>query len=175
MITEGVSDTSFGSSLYVRYANISHTGLYTCRFSSIKGTEERTMFVEVREKPIHAGIIVGIAVVVAIVLVLIVILARRIHQDKVTLIFILKFGSSSSPFRFFFRNAKNFSGLINSTSLTKETQTASIQIYPSMNRPSCYLTTNDGNSRAIASSWVGFRLTIAVFVTIINAKLNFSR
>lgn len=44
------------------------------------------MFVEVREKPIHAGIIVAIAVVIAIVLVLIVILARRIHQDKVILI-----------------------------------------------------------------------------------------
>jgi hypothetical protein len=41
------------------------------------------MLVEVREKPIHAGIYVAIAVVIAIVLVLIVVLARRIHQDKV--------------------------------------------------------------------------------------------
>ena len=48
------------------------------------------MFVEVREKPIHAGIIVAIAIVILIVLVLIIILARRIHQDKVILlIFIL--------------------------------------------------------------------------------------
>jgi hypothetical protein len=44
------------------------------------------MFVEVREKPIHAGIIVSIAIVILIVLVLIIILARRIHQDKVFLL-----------------------------------------------------------------------------------------
>jgi hypothetical protein len=78
-----VSETTSGSSLYIRYANISHAGSYTCRFKSIKGEDERTMLVEVREKPIHAGIYVAIAVVIAIVLVLIVVLARRIHQDKV--------------------------------------------------------------------------------------------
>ncbi|XP_046651440.1 vascular endothelial growth factor receptor kdr-like isoform X2 [Daphnia pulicaria] len=82
VITEGVSETTSGSSLYIRYANISHAGSYTCRFKSIKGEDERTMLVEVREKPIHAGIYVAIAVVIAIVLVLIVVLARRIHQDK---------------------------------------------------------------------------------------------
>ena len=80
---EGISETATGSALYIRYANISHSGLYTCRFSSIKGNDERTIFVEVREKPIHAGIIVAIVIVVLLVFVLIIVLARKIHQDKV--------------------------------------------------------------------------------------------
>lgn len=41
------------------------------------------MFVDIREKPVHAGIIVAIVIVVAIVLVLIIILAKKVHQDKV--------------------------------------------------------------------------------------------
>lgn len=82
VITEGVAYTAAGWSLYIRYANISHAGWYTCRFSNINGTEERTMFVDIREKPVHAGIIVAIVIVVAIVLVLIIILAKKVHQDK---------------------------------------------------------------------------------------------
>ena len=83
---DGVSDTSSGSMLYVKYANISHSGSYTCRFTNIIGTVEQTVFVEVREKPIHGGIIAGIVVGLVIVLVLVVVLARRIHRDKASLV-----------------------------------------------------------------------------------------
>lgn len=155
---EGVTDSTDGydisSELSISYAKPGDSGLYSCRFTNINGTDDAQFNVYVLEPPLSAGIIAGVVIISIVVIVLLGLLMHKIRQDRVFLLMRAHIYELANRCRFSRRNAKNSSTLISSTCSIRAIRRASTPICPWTSRPSCCRTTESGSSRENASSSV---------------------
>ena len=159
------------TTLSISYAKLSDSGLYSCKFTNINGTDDAQFNVYVSEPPLSSGIIAGIVIISIVVIVLLGLLMHKIRQDRVLCLMQHLLNELAIECHFLHRNAKSSSALISSTCSIRATRRASTPICPWTSRPSCCRTTESGSSREIASNSV-YTTIMMTFVFLAALRAN---